>query len=171
MQSFDIETTSDGKQEKLVAVNRTSKVVKGGRKFSFSAMIVVGDGHGKIGVGYGKANEVPNAIQKAAENGRRNTIIVSLNGTTLHHEIIGRHGSTRVFMKPASDGTGIIAGGPARAVFEVVGVKNVLSKVIGSSNPMNVVRATINGLQQMKTPETVAEKRGKTVEEIVEDRS
>lgn len=168
MQSFDIETTSDGKQEKLVAVNRTSLVVKGGRRFSFAALVVVGDGAGKIGVGYGKANEVPNAIQKASESGRRNTITIPLNGTTLHHEIVGRHGSTRVFMKPASDGTGIIAGSAARAVFEVMGIKNVLSKVIGSSNPMNVVKATINGLKQMKTPESVAEKRGKKVEEIVE---
>lgn len=168
MQSFDTDTTSDGKKEKLVAINRTSVVVKGGRRFSFAATVVVGDGHGKIGLGYGKANEVPNAINKASESGRRNTVTIPLNGTTLHHEVVGRHGSTRVFMKPASDGTGIIAGSAARAVFEMVGVQNVLSKVIGSSNPMNVVKATINGLRQIKTPEIIAEKRGKTVEEILE---
>ncbi len=156
------------KTDKLVYVNRTSKVVKGGRKFSFSAIVVVGDGDGEIGYGSGKANEVPAAIQKAMESARRNRVRIIMKGSTLQHEVIGRHGSTRVFMKPASDGTGIIAGSAMRAVFEVMGVKNVLSKVIGSSNPMNVVRATVNGLVSMATPDSIAEKRGKTVEEILD---
>lgn len=156
------------KTDKLVYVNRTSKVVKGGRKFSFSAIVVVGDGSGEIGYGNGKANEVPAAIQKAMESARRNRVRIAMKGNTLQHEIIGRHGATKVFMKPASDGTGIIAGSAMRAVFEVMGIKNVLSKIIGSSNPMNVVRATINGLTSMSTPEAIAEKRRKTVEEIVE---
>lgn len=156
------------KTDKLVYVNRTSKVVKGGRKFSFSAIVVVGDGDGEIGYGCGKANEVPAAIQKAMESARRNRVKISMKGSTLQHQIIGRHGSTRVFMKPASEGTGIIAGSAMRAVFEVMGVKNVLSKIIGSSNPMNVVRATVDGLVKMATPESIAEKRGKTVEEILE---
>ncbi len=156
------------KTDKLVFVNRTSKVVKGGRKFSFSAIVVVGDYDGEIGYGTGKANEVPAAIQKAMESARRNRVRVLLKGNTLQHEVIGRHGSTRVFMKPASEGTGIIAGSAMRAVFEVMGVKNVLSKVIGSSNPMNVVRATVEGLINMATPEAIAQKRGKTVEEILE---
>lgn len=155
------------KTDKLVYVNRTSKVVKGGRKFSFSAIVVVGDGDGEIGYGCGKANEVPAAIQKAMESARRNRVRITMKGNTLQHQIMGRHGATRVFMKPASEGTGIIAGGPMRAVFEVMGVKNVLSKVVGSSNPMNVVRATIDGLVNMATPESIAEKRGKTVEEIM----
>lgn len=156
------------KTDKLVFVNRTSKVVKGGRKFSFSAIVVVGDFDGEIGFGTGKANEVPAAIQKAMESARRNRVRILLKGNTLQHEVIGRHGSTRVFMKPASEGTGIIAGSAMRAVFEVMGVKNVLSKVIGSSNPMNVVRATVEGLINMATPEAIAQKRGKTVEEILE---
>jgi small subunit ribosomal protein S5 len=156
------------KSDKLVFVNRTSKVVKGGRKFSFSAIVVVGDFDGEIGFGTGKANEVPAAIQKAMESARRNRVRILLKGNTLQHEVIGRHGSTRVFMKPASEGTGIIAGSAMRAVFEVMGVKNVLSKVIGSSNPMNVVRATVEGLISMATPEAIAQKRGKTVEEILE---
>lgn len=164
----DIESTTVEKTDKLVYVNRTSKVVKGGRKFSFSAIVVVGDGDGEVGYGAGKAKEVPAAIQKAMESARRNRVRIQMNGSTLQHEIVGRHGATRVFMKPASDGTGIIAGSAMRAVFEVMGVKNVLSKVIGSANPMNVVRATINGLLNMSTPESIAQKRGKSVEEILE---
>jgi small subunit ribosomal protein S5 len=156
------------KTDKLVYVNRTSKVVKGGRKFSFSAIVVVGDGDGEIGFGSGKANEVPAAIQKAMESARRNRVRVNLNGATLQHELIGRHGATRVFMKPASTGTGIIAGSAMRAVFEVMGIKDILSKVIGSSNPMNVVRATVEGLVSMSTPDSIARKRGKTIEEIME---
>jgi small subunit ribosomal protein S5 len=163
----EAETITEGKTDKLVYVNRTAKVVKGGRKFSFSALVVVGDGNGEIGYGCGKANEVPLAIQKAMENARRNRVHIMLNNGTLQHEVIGRHGATRVFMKPASTGTGIIAGSAMRAVFEVMGVKNVLSKVIGSANPMNVVRATISGLLSMNTPGAIAEKRGKTIEEIL----
>ena len=168
MASFDQTTKSDGLQEKLVAVRRTAKVVKGGRVFGFSAITVVGDGNGRIGFGSGKAREVPVAIQKAMEDARRNMFYVNLNGTTVQHDTIGRHGASKVFMKPASDGTGIIAGGAMRAVFEVCGVNNVLAKCIGSSNPVNVVRATINGLRGMASPENVAEKRGKTIEEIMD---
>lgn len=161
------ETTTIEQNDKLVYVNRTSKVVKGGRKFSFSAIVVVGDGSGEIGYGIGKANEVPAAIQKAMESARKNRVRIQMKGNTLQHQLLGRHGATKVFMKPASEGTGIIAGSASRAVFEVMGIKNILSKVIGSSNPMNVVRATINGLVNMSTPESIAEKRGKTLEEIV----
>ena len=168
MPSFDVETTTDGFQEKLVAVSRTAKVVKGGRIFGFAALVVVGDGNGKVGFGRGKAREVPNAIQKAMENARRSLIRVELRDSTLMHQIIARHGSTKVLMKPATEGTGIIAGNAMRAVFEVLGVKNVLAKCIGSSNPVNVVRATIQGLKQMASPEAVAEKRGKNVSDILE---
>lgn len=167
MASFDLSTKSDGLLEKLVAVNRNAKVVKGGRIFSFSAITVVGDGKGRIGVGRGKAREVSAAIQKAMESARRNMIRIELNGTTLHHEIIAKHGASKVFMKPAAQGTGIIAGGAMRAVFEVLGIQNVLSKTIGSSNPVNVVWATIRGLREMVSPALIAEKRGKKVEEIV----
>lgn len=166
MASFDQTTKSDGLHEKLVAVSRNAKVVKGGRIFSFAVVVVVGDGKGKIGVGRGKAREVPIAIQKAMENARRNMVWVQLNGNTLQHQVVARHGASKVFMKPASEGTGIIAGGAMRAVFEVLGVQNVLSKTIGSSNPVNVVRATIRGLTSMASPEYIAEKRGKTVDEI-----
>ena len=153
--------------EKLIAVNRVSKVVKGGRIFSFTALTVVGDGAGKVGFGYGKAREVPAAIQKAMEKARRNMISVELNGNTLQHPIKGRHAGSKVYMQPASEGTGIIAGGAMRAVLEMVGVKNVLAKCYGSTNPVNVVRATFNGLAQMKSPEQVAAKRGKSVEDIL----
>ncbi len=157
----------DGLQEKLVAVNRVAKTVKGGRIFSFTALTVVGDGKGKVGFGYGKAREVPLAIQKAMERARRNMQKVSLNGGTLQYPIKSRHGAANVYMQPASEGTGIIAGGAMRAVFEVVGVHNVLAKRNGSSNPINVVRATINGLVGMDSPEAIATKRGKSVEEIL----
>jgi len=167
--SFDQSTKSDGLLEKLVAVDRHAKVVKGGRIFSFAALTVVGDDKGRIGFGRGKAREVPVAIQKAMEAARRNMTFIELNGNTLWHEIVGCHGSTRVFMKPASEGTGIIAGGAVRAVFEVVGVHNVLSKTIGSTNPNNVILATLDGLKRMSSPESMAEKRGKTVEEILEE--
>ncbi|MBU2967879.1 MULTISPECIES: 30S ribosomal protein S5 [Pseudoalteromonas] len=153
--------------EKLVAVNRVSKVVKGGRIFSFTALTVVGDGAGKVGFGYGKAREVPAAIQKAMEKARRNMINVELNGNTLQHAIKGRHSGSQVFMKPASEGTGIIAGGAMRAVLEVVGVQNVLSKCYGSTNPINVVRATVKALENMNSPESIAAKRGLTVAQIV----
>jgi small subunit ribosomal protein S5 len=152
--------------EKLVAVNRVAKVVKGGRIFGFTALTVVGDGAGKVGLGRGKAREVPVAIQKAMENARRNMETISLNEDTLQYAVVGEHGAAKVYMQPASQGTGIIAGGPMRAVFEVVGVHNVLAKCIGTTNPVNVVRATINGLKNMSSPEQMAAKRGKTVEEI-----
>jgi len=168
MRSFDVETTGDGLQEKLVAVNRTAKVVKGGRIFGFSALVVVGNGKGKFGFGRGKAREVPAAIQKAMENARRSMVQIELNGTTLQHQIIARHGASKVLIKPASEGTGVIAGSAMRAVFEVVGVSNVLAKCIGSTNPVNVVRATIKGLQSMLSPAAIAEKRGKSIEEIME---
>ena len=158
---------SDGLQEKLVAVNRVAKVVKGGRQFGFTALTVVGDGAGRVGFGYGKAREVPIAIQKAMEKARRNMVNVSLNGATLHYPVMGRHGAARVFVQPASEGTGIIAGGAMRAVFEVVGVKDVLAKCVGSRNPINVVRATIKTLQEINSPDAVAAKRGKAVEEIL----
>ncbi|NMH60168.1 30S ribosomal protein S5 [Alteromonas ponticola] len=153
--------------EKLIAVNRVSKVVKGGRIFSFTALTVVGDGSGRVGFGYGKAREVPAAIQKAMEKARRNMVNVDLNGHTLQHPIKGRHSGSKVYMQPASEGTGIIAGGAMRAVLEVAGVQNVLSKCYGSTNPINVVRATINALTEMNSPAGVAAKRGLSVEEIL----
>ncbi len=156
----------EGIFEKLVAVNRVAKVVKGGRIFGFAALTVVGDGAGRVGLGRGKAREVPVAIQKAMENARRNMVAVALNGDTLQYPVVGIHGAAKVYMQPASPGTGIIAGGPMRAVFEVLGVHNVLAKSIGTSNPINVVRATIEGLARMADPEYVAAKRGKSLEEI-----
>jgi small subunit ribosomal protein S5 len=158
---------SDEFIDKLVKVYRTSKVVKGGRVFSFSAVVVCGNGKGKMGLGRGKAHEVSIAIQKATECARRSMFDLELNGSTLFHATIGRHGATKVFMKPASDGTGIIAGSAMRAVFEVIGVENVLTKCMASTNPYNVVLATISGLKNMQTPRSVAAKRGKTVEEII----
>jgi small subunit ribosomal protein S5 len=167
MASVDFASNSDGLLEKLVTVNRVAKVVKGGRQFGFTALTVVGDGNGRVGFGYGKAREVPLAIQKAMEKARRDMQTVTLQGGTLQYPITARHGAAKVYMQPASEGTGIIAGGSMRAVFEVVGVKDVLAKIIGSQNPVNVVRATIRGLTEMTSPESVASKRGKTVEEIV----
>lgn len=168
MREAGTDTTSDGLIEKLVGVKRTSKTVKGGRIMGFSALVVVGDGKGCVGVGMGKAREVPSAIQKATEKARRNMIRVWLKGNTLHHPIRAHHGASKVLMLPASEGTGIIAGNAMRAVFEVIGVQNVLSKTMGSTNPINVVQATVKALQNMATPESVAAKRGKTVEEIME---
>jgi small subunit ribosomal protein S5 len=150
----------------MVAVNRVTKVVKGGRVLGFAALAVVGDGDGGIGMGKGKAREVPVAVQKAMEEARRKMVKVSLKNGTLQHMVVGRHGAARVYMQPASEGTGIIAGGPVRAVLEVMGVTNILSKCLGSTNPYNVVRATINGLTAMNTPAAIAAKRGKSVEEI-----
>jgi small subunit ribosomal protein S5 len=152
--------------EKLVAVNRVAKVVKGGRIFGFTALTVVGDGNGKVGFGRGKAREVPAAIQKAMEKARQNMVSIPLNGDTLHYTINAEHGAAKVHMQPASEGTGIIAGGAMRAVFEVVGIRNVLAKSIGSTNPVNVVRATVKGLMVMTSPELIAAKRGKKLEEI-----
>ncbi len=159
---------SDGLIEKLVGIRRVAKVVKGGRVFGFSALTVVGDGNGRVGFGQGKAREVPVAIQKAMDEARKNMKKVVLNGDTLQHPLTARHGAAKVFMQPASEGTGVIAGGAMRAVFEVVGVHNVLAKSNGSTNPLNVVRATINGLTEMNNPEAVAAKRGKSVAEITE---
>lgn len=153
--------------EKLIEVRRTAKVVKGGRIFGFSALTVVGDGKGKVGIGRGKAREVPEAIRKAMEDARRNLVEVPLCGHTLHHTVVAYHGAAKVFMKPASEGTGIIAGGPMRAVFEVAGIHNILSKCYGSTNSINVVRATIKGLTSVNSPERIAEKRGKSVKEIL----
>ena len=153
--------------EKLVAVNRVAKVVKGGRQFGFTALTVVGDGKGQIGFGYGKAKEVPLAIQKAMDRARKNMKKVELIAGTLQHATYGEHGAANVYMQPASEGTGIIAGGAMRAVFEAVGVRNVLAKINGTRNPVNVVRATINGLAGMASPSYVAAKRGKTVEEVL----
>lgn len=167
---YDDGQNSDLK-EKLVAINRVAKVVKGGRQFGFTALTVVGDGAGKVGFGYGKAREVPVAISKAMDRARKNMISIPLKGLTLQHEIWGEHGSTKVFMRPASDGTGVIAGGAMRAVFEVAGVQNVLAKSFGSRNPINLVRATVNALQNINTPEEVAAKRGKTVEQILGSKS
>lgn len=157
---------NEGMIEKLVAVNRVAKVVKGGRIFGFSALTVVGDGEGKVGFGRGKAREVPAAIQKALDKARKNMHAIPRKNVTLHYPITARHGAAKVFMQPASEGTGIIAGGPMRAVFEAVGVQNVLAKCIGATNPVNVVRATLKGLRHMHDPAWYAAKRGKTVEEI-----
>ena len=156
----------DELMEKLVAVNRVAKVVKGGRQFGFTALTVVGDGNGKVGFGYGKAREVPLAIQKAMEKARSNLVTVAIKDGTLQYPLNARHGAAKVYMQPASKGTGVIAGGAMRAVFEAVGVHDVLAKCNGSRNPINLVRATIRGLQDMKSPQDVAAKRGKTVEEI-----
>ncbi|MDP2879010.1 MAG: 30S ribosomal protein S5 [Sulfuricella sp.] len=161
------EDRGDGLQEKMIGVNRVTKVVKGGRIMAFAALTVVGDGSGSVGMGKGKSREVPVAVTKAMEDARRNMIKVNLKKGTLHHAVIGRHGAAKVYMQPASEGTGIIAGGPMRAIFEVMGVHNVLAKCIGSTNPYNIVRATLNGLKQMNTPSEIAAKRGKTVEEIM----
>lgn len=166
MANFE-QATTDGLQERLVSVRRVAKVVKGGRIFGFSALTVVGDGNGRVGYGTGKAREVPAAIQKAMEAARKNMVKVNLKDGTLQHSLNGIHGAAKVYMQPASEGTGVIAGGAMRAVFDVVGVRNVLAKCIGSSNPINVVQATINGLDNMSDPESVAAKRGKTVEEIL----
>lgn len=167
MAQFDNTNETDGLQEKLIAVNRVAKVVKGGRQFGFTALTVVGDGNGRVGFGYGKAREVPVAIQKAMERARKNMQTVSLKEGTLFYPVTARHGAAKVYMQPASEGTGVIAGGAMRAVLEVAGVKNVLAKCMGSRNPINVVRATMAGLTGVKAPEEIAAKRGKKVEEIL----
>jgi len=167
MANYDAKPNGDDMIEKLIAVNRVAKVVKGGRVFGFSALVVVGDGEGKVGFGTGKSKEVPLAIQKAMENARKNMQSVKLAEGTLQYPVTGRHGAAKVFMQPASEGTGIIAGGAMRAIFEVVGVHNVLAKCIGTNNPMNVVRATLNGLAGMASPEDIAAKRGKSVQDIL----
>jgi small subunit ribosomal protein S5 len=158
--------SQDDFMEKLVAVNRTAKVVKGGKQFGFTALTVVGDGAGKVGFGFGKAREVPTAISKAMSAARKNMVNVALRNTTLHYAVRGTHGATRVLMQPASDGTGVIAGGGMRAVLECAGVRNVLAKSYGSRNPINVVRATVNALAGIRSPDDIAAKRGKTLAEI-----
>ncbi len=160
------EIRADNYLEKLINVRRVAKVVKGGRLFGFSALTVVGDGAGRVGIGRGKAREVPAAVQKAMDSARRNMVNVPLKGKTVHHAITARHGASKVIMRPASIGTGIIAGGAMRAVFEVAGVQDVLAKCLGSRNPVNVVRATMKALRTTHSPESVARKRGKKVEEI-----
>ena len=161
------EKVDDGMIEKLIAVNRVSKTVKGGRQFTFTALTVVGDGDGKVGFGYGKAREVPVAIQKSMEYARKNMSAVDLNNGTLFHAVKAGHGAARVFMQPASEGTGVIAGGAMRAVLEAVGVKNVLAKAVGSRNPINLVRATVKGLEAMHSPAKIAAKRGKKLEDLI----
>lgn len=163
----DTSVADEGLQEKLVQVNRVAKTVKGGRIFAFTALTVVGDGNGKVGFGRGKAREVPQAIQKAMESARRNMIQVDLKGTTIQYPTKANHGASKVYMQPASEGTGVIAGGAMRAVLEIAGVQNVLAKCYGSTNPVNVVRATFKALKTMRSPEEVAAKRGKSVEEIL----
>jgi len=160
------EGRDDGLREKMIAVNRVTKVVKGGRTLSFAALTVVGDGDGRIGMGKGKAKEVPVAVQKAMESARRNMVKVNLRNGTIHHNVVGEHGASRVMMAPAPAGTGVIAGGPMRAVFEVMGVTDIVTKSHGSTNPYNMVRATLDALKRSTTASEVAAKRGKTVEEI-----
>jgi small subunit ribosomal protein S5 len=166
MASVEAQATGDGLHEKLIGINRVAKVVKGGRQFRFSALTVVGDGEGRVGFGRGKAREVPVAIQKAMEDARKNMKTIKLKDGTLQYPVTSRHGAAKVHMRPASEGTGIIAGGAMRAVLEVVGVRDVLAKCIGSSNPVNVVRATMKGLAAMSSPEDIAAKRGKSVADI-----
>ncbi len=162
----EYQNQTDGLREKMINVNRVTKVVKGGRIMSFAALAVVGDGDGAVGMGKGKAREVPLAVQKAMEEAKRGMIKVALNNGTLHHSVIGRHGAAKVLIQPASEGTGIIAGGAMRAIFEVMGITDVTAKCIGSANAYNVVRATLNGLASTNSPASIAAKRGKTVEEI-----
>ena len=167
MAKHEIDDRGDGLIEKMVAVNRVTKVVKGGRIMAFSALTVVGDGDGRIGMGKGKSKEVPVAVQKAMDQARRNMIKVPLNGSTIHHAVVGKHGATKVFMQPAKEGNGVKAGGPMRLVFDAMGIHNISAKVHGSTNPYNIGRATLDGLSKLYTPSDIAAKRGLTVEEIL----
>lgn len=168
MSDHNVQGRADNFREKLITINRVAKVVKGGRVFGFAALTVVGDGDGRVGMGQGKAREVPVAVQKAMDDARRNMVKVNLKQGTLHYSVVGEHGAAKVIMRPASEGTGVIAGGAMRAVFEVAGVQNVLAKCIGSSNPINVVRATIKALRSINNPAEMAAKRGKKVEDILD---
>ena len=168
MAKFEAQKEAPEFQEKVVAINRVSKTVKGGRIYKFSALVVVGDGKGRIGFGLGKSGEVPDAIRKGIEDAKKNMMHVSLKGTTIPHEIIGKYGAGVVLMKPAAPGTGVIAGGPVRAVVETVGIKDIRTKALRSNNPCNVIRATLNGLSLLRNAEEVAATRGKTVKEIYE---
>ena len=168
MAKFDTPKEAPEFQEKVVAINRVSKTVKGGRIYKFAALVVVGDGKGRIGFGLGKSGEVPDAIRKGIEDAKKNMMHVSLKGTTIPHEIIGKYGAGVVLMKPAAPGTGVIAGGPVRAVVETVGIKDIRTKALRSNNPCNVIRATLNGLSLLRNAEEVAAVRGKTVKEIYE---
>lgn len=167
MAKHEIEERGDGLIEKMVTVNRVTKVVKGGRIMAFSALTVVGDGDGRIGMGKGKSKEVPVAVQKAMDQARRNMIKVPLKDRTIYHEVIGKHGATRVFMQPAKQGSGVKAGGPMRLVFDAMGIHNISAKVHGSTNPYNIVRATLNGLEKLYTPGDIAAKRGLTIADIL----
>jgi len=167
MAKNDTEDRKDGLLEKMVSVNRVTKVVKGGRILGFAALTVVGDGDGAVGMGKGKSKEVPVAVQKAMEEARRKMVKATLKNGTIQHTVYGKHGATTVFMQPAREGTGIIAGGPMRAVFEVMGIHNITAKCHGSTNPYNIVRATLDGLSKLNTPADIASKRGKSVEEIL----
>ena len=169
MAKHEIEERGDGLIEKMVAVNRVTKVVKGGRIMAFSALTVVGDGDGRIGMGKGKSKEVPVAVQKAMDQARRSMIKVPLKNGTIYDEVLGKHGATRVFMQPAKEGSGVKAGGPMRLVFDALGVHNISPKVHGSTNPYNIVRATLDGLSKLYTPAEVAAKRGMSVEKILGD--
>ncbi|ASP17939.1 30S ribosomal protein S5 [Neisseria sp. 23W00296] len=168
MAKHEIEDRGDGLIEKMISVNRVTKVVKGGRIMAFSALTVVGDGDGRIGMGKGKSKEVPVAVQKAMDQARRSMIRVPIKNGTIYHEVIGKHGATRVFMQPAKDGSGVKAGGPMRLIFDALGIHNISAKVHGSTNPYNIVRATFNGLEKLYTPSEIAAKRGLSVEDFLE---
>lgn len=167
MAKNEVNDRGDGLIEKMVAVNRVTKVVKGGRTMSFSALTVVGDGDGRVGMGKGKSKEVPVAVQKAMDQARRTMVKIPLKEGTIHHAVVGKHGATTVFMQPAREGSGVKAGGPMRLVFDAMGIHNISAKVHGSTNPYNIVRATLDGLNKIYTPSQVAAKRGLTVEEIL----